>query len=404
MACGSLAFVSYALLLKSLLQRRLSVNSAIGLGFFVRIVLVFSFPAMSDDIYRFLWDGHLIHSGIHPLSAKPVDLISSNPFEHSAWLFQRLNSPEYYTIYPPAAQFIFYIISFFEADQIFASSILFKLILLGSETGILVLLLKFLDELNRHRALAMIYFLNPLIIIEVMGNIHFESLSICAFLGAMYLYKFKKRILSAVFYASSVALKLLPLMFLPVFLKAIQDRRKLVAYYALIFLACLVFFVPFFLGLDIDHFLSSLDLYFQKFEFNAGLYYLLRWILYVITGYNQILILGPALAFISVLVMLWILKSSTLDSIQDFFNISFGFFVIYLLFSTTIHPWYLAFPLVLSVFNPRVFILVWSFMVLLSYSLYSETARESHYLLIALEYLTIGVVYMLEKSGRLSIK
>jgi len=71
----------------------------------------------------------------------------------------------------------------------------------------------------------------------------------------------------------AIATKLLPLMFLPFFI-----RR---------------------LGLFSSVFLSnigsSIGLYFQRFEFNGSIYYLFRWLGQQVSGYNQIRLLGPLL-------------------------------------------------------------------------------------------------------------
>src|SRR5690554_6818129 len=34
----------------------------------LRVSLLFAIPALSDDAYRFLWDGHLVAHGYHPFA------------------------------------------------------------------------------------------------------------------------------------------------------------------------------------------------------------------------------------------------------------------------------------------------------------------------------------------------
>jgi len=66
------------------------------------------------------------------------------------------------------------------------------------------------------------------------------------------------------------------------------------------------------------------------------------------------------------------------------FGISF-----YFLLSTTIHPWYIATPLLFSVFTKYKFPIVWSFVVILSYSAYGINGFSENLWLVALEYLIV---------------
>jgi len=107
------------------------------------------------------------------------------------------------------------------------------------------------------------------------------------------------------------------------------------------------------------------------------------------------------LLVLAVLFMFRKLKSAELNDVRDLLELSFYFFVSYLICTTTVHPWYLSVPIALSVFRPRLYILVWSFTVVFSYSLYSENTFISHYAWISLEYMIVGVVYILERQGKL---
>ena len=53
-------------------------------------------------------------------------------------------------------------------------------------------------------------------------------------------------------------------------------------------------------------FFQSIDLYYRKFEFNAGLYYLLRFVGQWATGYNLIRWLGPGLALLALSTILYL--------------------------------------------------------------------------------------------------
>lgn len=74
-----------------------------------RVLLLASFPNLSDDIYRFVWDGKLIDAGINPFTYLPSHYIENNISVDglTSELYGKLNSPNYFTIYPPFAQFLF---------------------------------------------------------------------------------------------------------------------------------------------------------------------------------------------------------------------------------------------------------------------------------------------------------
>ena len=81
----------------------------LGTALLLRLVLMFSFPKLSDDIFRFVWDGRLWLAGHNPFDHLPTWYMEQGLAIKglSPTLFEQLNSPEYYTIYPPLAQLTF---------------------------------------------------------------------------------------------------------------------------------------------------------------------------------------------------------------------------------------------------------------------------------------------------------
>lgn len=74
--------------------------------------------------------------------------------------------------------------------------------------------------------------------------------------------------------------------------------------------------------------------------------------------------------------------------------LSFYFFV-----ATTVHPWYIATILALSVFTRYKFVFVWSFVIVLSYLAYlnADSADKSENLwIIAIEYAIVYGVFVWE--------
>ena len=76
----------------------------------------------------------------------------------------------------------------------------------------------------------------------------------------------------------------------------------------------------------------------------------------------------------------------------------------YYFLATTIHPWYITTIVLLSVFTKYKFPLVWSFMVILSYSAYGNEAYKENFWLIAMEYLIVFGVFVWEVWFKNTIK
>ncbi|MEM9929750.1 MAG: polyprenol phosphomannose-dependent alpha 1,6 mannosyltransferase MptB, partial [Bacteroidota bacterium] len=215
------SFLGYALLV---LDKQLAQNKFwfyVGIGLAVRLALVFAFPTLSDDIYRFIWDGQLIRSGINPFAQLPAFYLEAgNQVDGlSDQLYGLLNSPEYYTIYPPVAQGTFSLAVWLSPNSWYGASVVMKLILLLFELGSAWLILRILRHYKLPKTRLFWYWLNPLIIIEIVGNIHFEGAMICFLLLALWCMLRSRWVYAGVAMALSVASKLLPLLLLPFLVK-----------------------------------------------------------------------------------------------------------------------------------------------------------------------------------------
>jgi len=394
------------LLFKNKSKRGISITVFLGLAVAARFLLVFAFPNLSDDVYRFLWDGTLWHEGIHPLTYLPSEIAQnyatvSDEFTPTLQqLYPLLNSQEYYTIYPPVSQMIYYLATFPSLYSLSTGTIIIKLILFLFECGTLYLGVKMLKTLKLDPSYILLYALNPLVIIEITGNLHFEGIMLFFFIGSMYWIAKERIYLSATSLALSIGAKLLPLMFLPAILLYVLKKSRVVQFLSILFISFGILFFVFFISLDVLNLGKSLDLYFQKFEFNASVYYLTRFVGKFLTGYNQIRFIGPFLSLLAVAIIVF--KAFDLykmrhQSVLDLIDICFMAFVTYLVLATTVHPWYLLLPIGLTIFRPRLWIIVWSFMIVLSYSTYADPNFSQNYWLIALEYGTVLLVWVLEK-------
>ncbi len=378
----SILFVSYYFLLKS----TISLKKLVGLSIFFRLIFLFSEPVLSDDYYRFIWDGTLNLHGINPFLQLPRFYIESGKEVSGLTpeIFKLLNSPEYFTIYPPFCQLIYSLGALAPKGNYLASAVIMRICVLLAEIGSIIYLQKILKHFGSDSKNVLLYALNPLIIVELVGNLHFEAFMICFLLMAIfYLLKERNRT-SALFFCLSVISKLLPLMLLPLLLRKLGWRKSL-QYYVLVGLGVLVSFLPF-LSLEmLAHLSESVNLYFQRFEFNASLYYIIRWIGYQLSGYNLIMYIGislPILVLLAIIILTFFGKTAWKNIIQKMM----WTFAIYLFCATIIHPWYISTLVALCLFTNFRFPIVWSFIVLFSYATYQTTAYIEYLSLVGLEY------------------
>ncbi len=394
--CATLAFAAYGYLT---FYGKIPLRLIFGIGILIRIILIFAFPNLSDDIYRFLWDGQLTSLGINPYGYLPSEVVESNVSGLSSELYNQMNSPNYYTIYPPFSQLIFYISTWFGTD-IYSMSLVIKLCFLLAELFTFLGVVKLLNALKKDQSLSSIYFLNPLILVEGMVNLHFEIIMISFLIWAIYFIFIKNNIFNgALLFTLSIASKLLPVMFLPFFYFVMKGKDRL-HFFSLGFLFMIIAFLPIILGLDFQNFGSSIDLYFQKFEFNGGLYYLFRYFGKLWSGYNLIHYLGPILGCIALYLIIRKAYFQKSFGLQGFLNFAFFAFLAYLFLTTTVHPWYLCIPIFLSVFVKWRFALVWSFLILFTYINYSYDPYLENLWIVAIEYtLVFGILlYELRKE------
>ncbi len=406
----SIAFASFVYLLYK--AEELNFKVLIGLGILLRIILVFNFPNLSDDIYRFYWDGILWWTEIHPFDYLPSELMKlrSLPDNRLETVFPLLNSPEYYTIYPPFCQIIFSL-SAKVGLGVKGSAIFLKSIYFLADLMVLWALSLLLKRLDLSPKLSLLYFLNPLIILELVGNIHAEVLMVCFTLWTAYFLFKEKYIAAGLMYSMSISSKILPLMFGPLILFYLWRKKEGLSFFISSGLSLLALFGLMLVGSDVGHLLSSINLYFQSFEFNASLYYFFRWLGFIMYDYNRIAFIGPALAMFSLLVILGISwkilshKISESRTLEHHFLKAIAFiFCTYLLCTTTVHPWYLSLPLAFAIFSAqlRIPILLWTFLIFLSYSAYDTDPVQEHGIILFIEYGLLFLVAWLTYRGTLT--
>ena len=398
MLYGSCWGLTYVLLKNS------CTKSIFWLGLLFRLIFIVALPWLSQDFYRFIWDGLLLQNDLNPYTFSPNELINNDALFDSTLkttLYEGMGalSAQHYSNYPPVNQLGFLTSVNLFPQSVLGTVIVMRLLLILAEVGLFFAIRKILYHLDLpHRRLGW-YFLNPLIILELTGNLHWEGVMLFFFaLGWWFLLK-KQNIWATIAFAFSIATKLIPLLLLPLFVR-FQAWKK-TAWMAFLGSICLLLlFVPFFKDIGMENYFATIQLWFKNFEFNGSFYYLIRWIGYQIKGYNIIRQWGEISPWIIIGMVLIFAFLTPKKKAQEVFSAMLLLLTAYYLIASIVHPWYVI-PLVfLSLFTRYSFPLIWSMLIPISYITYAHPNFQEEYRLIFLEYVIVIIAMIYEISKR----
>ncbi|MCZ4409602.1 hypothetical protein O3Q51_12335 [Cryomorphaceae bacterium 1068] len=346
------------------------------LALLARLVFVMQLPLLSDDFYRFIWDGELMLEGVNPIGKIPTEI--DVDLRNSGRLLDQMNSRDYPSVYPPLHQLGMAFGAIFEAFLNQVNGMRFFIIFCEA-----IGLIYFQRYSKEFFSLYVLYLLNPLVIVEGVGNVHFEAALLPFLAIAIDQARLHRGNVAAVSLGFAILLKLNPLILAPAFFK----EKKGWQIVGLTVLVVTIGFVPF-VGGVIRSF-SGIDLFFRSFEFNASIYYTFSEIGGAILGYNPVSILGPALGVASAILMLAVGFSQAKLKEKALLV-----YLIFLLFSSTVHPWYIIPVVYLSLLTDRKAILIWSFTAFFSYSHYlGELEPKYEWLLVEYVLLLVAMIY-----------
>jgi hypothetical protein len=361
-----------------LIKRQTSFKKLLWLAFSIRLLLLLATPNLSPDFYRFIWDGELLIKGINPYAHQPKDLISFPGFYDSVYirhLYHQMTdlSKIHYSNYPVLNQ-LFYALPALCSNSILGNIIGLKLIVLLADLGSVYLIKNILQHFKLNAENIWWYILNPFVIIEFSVNLHFEGVMIFFLLGAIYYTIVKQKenswLVGGSFLAFSAQLKLIPLLFLPFFYKKLRWKKAFGFTAITLIVFILIGQLLWFDTVYISNMLASINDYFVSFEFNASLFAVANHFVSDLYGWNTTYLVGPFLSKIGLLlvVLLAVFRNYKTD-IDVIKGMLFGL-TIYYIFATTVHPWYIAVLLVLSLFTSYRYALVWSLLTPLTYGIY----------------------------------
>ncbi len=243
-----LAFFAYLGLLLWAEKRGISPGWMWGGAILFRIVLLFTTPTLSDDVYRYLWDGYVANEGVspyaHAINSPELDYldIPQRALANNAWMA----SP-----YLPASQAVFFgITAVFPLHPFYL-----QLAMVGFELSAAWILARLLALAALPSRRLLIYLWNPLVIIEGAHGAHIDAWMLLLAVLAVY-FALKpvttkseqpggilsgfdyRRGLSPLFLALATLTKILPVLLLPVLFWLWNWRQRL--FYAVVVVVVLL--------------------------------------------------------------------------------------------------------------------------------------------------------------------
>ncbi len=298
-------------------------------GILFRLSLFPTSPTTSPDVYRYVWEGKVLYNGYNPFDYPP-NSPELNQL-HSQLLPDKVEYKDMAAIYPPLSQ-----LSFAVSYAIFGESLVgLKIIYLLCEILTMIYLLKLLNLKKKNLNLILLYAWLPLPIMEYFINIHLEPFAIVFTIIFIYYIEKGYHLIAAVPFTFAFLSKFYPIILFPLLIKKIRIKKTF--YFTVIFsVLTLIFYLPFVsdkLGI-----FKALGRYLENWDYNSSVFKVLQMLTTNGDTIRLICSIGLMLS-IGIIANMYV----------DFTRAALGIFIAFIIFSTTVHPWYLGW---LAAINP----------------------------------------------------
>lgn len=157
---------------------RQTVLLILGLALLPRLILLCSTPALSDDLYRYIWDGRVSTHGINPYHYAPDDpalLSLRDP------IWERVNQKSQHTPYPPAAQAVFALTYQLAPDSVKAQQVVATL----GDLAVIAALVLLLQRLRLPAERVLLYAWSPTPLLHFAHSGHNDPLMLAGVVLAL---------------------------------------------------------------------------------------------------------------------------------------------------------------------------------------------------------------------------
>ncbi len=314
-----------------------------------RVTTLLSTPSLSDDIYRYLWEGNLVLNGENPFTHAPDDpaLI---PYRGAT--FHLINHKEISTIYPPVAQFLFAV-----SQAVARHPLSMKGLFMIGDLLVVLLLWRILLRRKEDPRRVLFYAWNPLPVMEFSGAGHVDGLAVGFLLLSLYLLAVKRSAWAWLSLSLSILTKYFSVCLVPLY----WLREKKIGLLLILCLSILLAYLPF-IGAG-TALLEGGKQYTEHWRYNGSVFDLVVWVTGSLIASKALI----AVAFLAAAVILPLRFS-------DPFRVAFVLAGLYVVLSPTLHPWYVTWVLPFLCLFPRYAWLYLSGAVVVSYWILGDYA------------------------------
>lgn len=345
------------------------------------------FQLFDDDVWRYLWDGHVWAHGVNPFLYAPThpaldgmadDDNRSLTDGRPVWgeIRDNINYASTPTIYPPLAQAVFR-----AAHAVAPGSVLvMKTVLVGFDLLAALLIALALRALGRPPELVILYAWNPLVVKVFAGSGHMDAILAAALSATAYFAARQAPRRAAVSFGLAVLTKICPVVLLPFLLKRIGWRNTPIS--------CAVVLVGYFpfLGAGRRMF-GGLMAFTGDWQFNAGPYALLRWLAGVFSQQYPVMLARLASALLIITAVAWLAWVDDGHS-ESFAACGAAALGAVIVLGPVAMPWYVVWLLPLAILSGQHVWIHFSALVCIAFLVMID--QQEHTWALALEYTTLA--------------
>ena len=233
--------------------------------------LVFTRPSLSDDMYRYIWDGRVQAHGISPYRYAPN--APELAFLRDPQIYNSINRKPVVTVYPPAAEAAFALLWRIWPDN----THMFQAAMAGGALLAGILLMGLLRDLGRSTGRVLLFLWSPLLLFETAHSAHVDGLVLPLLVGAWWARVRDEDGWTGFLLGAATAVKFYPVLLLP-FLWRPQHPKGRWSMPLAFFGALAGFYLPY-LVTSGSQVVGYLPKYFQEVFNQSPLVYLLNYIL-----------------------------------------------------------------------------------------------------------------------------